>query len=150
MGLIPKHGRHYKKPALWKRIIKWSALSLLALILTVGLAGFIFVYRTLGKIGLNTEVIYEAKQQLDIPLPDEPRNILLLGTDDAQDGTPNRSDTMMLVRVDPKGESASILSIPRDLIVDIPGHGQDKINAAFAIGDVPLAIDSVRELTGQP
>lgn len=150
MGLFPKRGRHYKKPALWKRIVKWTALSLLALILTVGLAGFIFVYRTLGKIGLNTEVIYEAKQQLDIPLPDEPRNILLLGTDDTQDGAPNRSDTMMLVRVDPKGESVSILSIPRDLIVDIPGHGQDKINAAFAIGGVPMAIDSVRELTGQP
>src|SRR3990172_7615012 len=105
MGLIPKHGRHYKKPALWKRIIKWSALTLLVLILTAGLAGFIFVYRTLGKIGLNTEVIYEAKQQLDIPLPDAPRNILLIGTDESLEGGPNRSDTMMLVRVNPSGDS---------------------------------------------
>ena len=150
MVLIPKHGGHYKKPALWKRIVKWTALTVLVLILTAGLAGFIFVYRTLGKIGLNTEVIYEAKQQLDIPLSDAPRNILLIGADESLEGGPNRSDTMMLVRVNPKGEAVSILSIPRDLIVNIPGHGQDKVNAAFAIGGVPLAIDTVRQLTGQP
>lgn len=150
MGLFPKRGRHYKKPALWKRIVKWTALSLLAIIVTVGLAGFIFVYRTLGKIGLNTEVIYEARQQLDIPLPDEPQNILVMGTDDSQDGAPNRSDTMMLVRANPRGEYLSVLSIPRDLIVDIPGYGKDKINAAYANGGVPLAIDTVRNLTGQP
>lgn len=150
MGLLIKRGRHYKKPALWKRIIKWTILSLLAIILTAGLAGFIFVYHTLGKIGQDTEVIYEARQQLDVPLPDEPKNILVLGSDQDPDGSAKRSDTIMLVRVNPNGECLSILSMPRDLIVDIPGVGKDKINSAYAIGGVPLAIDTVRELTGQP
>jgi hypothetical protein len=81
MSLIPQRGQHYRKPALWKRILKWTALSLLVIILAVGIAGFIFVYHTLGKIGLDTEVIYEAKQQLDIPDPDQPENILIMGTD---------------------------------------------------------------------
>lgn len=150
MGFLFKRGRHSKKPALWKRILLWTSVSLLAIILIVGLAGFIFVYHTLGKIGEDTEVIYEAKQQLDVPLPDEPKNILVLGADEDPDGTAKRSDTIMLVRVNPKGECLSILSMPRDLIVDIPGVGQDKINSAYAIGGVPLAIDTVRELTGQP
>ncbi len=150
MGIFNKKGRHYQKPALWKRIVKWTLLSILIIVLTVGLAGFIFVYRTLGKIGLNTEVIYEAKQQLDIPLPDEPVNILLMGTDEDPDGNSTRSDTIMLVRVNPQGECLSILSIPRDLLVDIPGVGQDKINAAYAIGGVSLSIETVRQLTGLP
>lgn len=150
MGMIGKSGRHYKRSALWKKIVKWSLLSLLIIVLTVGLAGFIFVYRTLGKIGLNTEVIYEAKQQLDIPMPDEPVNILVMGTDDDPDGDSTRSDSIMLVRVNPAGECLSMLSIPRDLLVDIPGVGEDKINAAYAIGGVPLSIKTVRELTGLP
>ncbi|MBE3067492.1 MAG: LCP family protein, partial [Chloroflexi bacterium] len=150
MGLFFKHGRHYKKPTLWKRIIKWTALSLLAITLTVGLAGFIFVYHTLGKVSEDTGVIYEAKQQLDVPLPDEAMNILVLGADADPDGNSKRSDTIMLVRVNPKGECLAIISMPRDLIVNIPGVGQDKINAAYAIGDVPLAIDTVRQLTSQP
>ncbi len=143
-------GRHYQKPALWKRIVKWTLLSVLFIVLTAGLAGFIFVYRTLGKIGTNTEVIYEAEQKLDIPLPDEPVNILLMGTDQDPDGDSKRSDSIMLVRVNPQGECLSILSIPRDLLVDIPGVGQDKINAAYAIGGVPLAIETVRDFTGLP
>ncbi|MHB0866895.1 MAG: LCP family protein [Thermoleophilia bacterium] len=148
--MFSKRGTHYKKPVLWKRIVKWTALSLLAITLTVGLAGFIFVYHTLGKVGEDTQVIYEARQQLDVPLPDEAMNILVLGTDSDPDGNSKRSDTIMLVRVNPQGECLSIISMPRDLIVDIPGVGKDKINAAYAIGDVPLAIDTVRELTGQP
>src|SRR5659263_676255 len=74
MGLIPKRGMHYRKPALWKRILKWTILSLLVIILSVGIAGFIFVYHTLGKIGIDTEVVYEARQQLDVPLPAEPES----------------------------------------------------------------------------
>ncbi|MHB8859278.1 MAG: LCP family glycopolymer transferase [Thermoleophilia bacterium] len=150
MGLIPHRGQHYRKPALWKRILKWSILSLLVIILTAGIAGFIFVYHTLGKIGLNTEVVYEAKQQLDIPPPNEPENILVMGADSDPDGTAKRSDTMMLIRVNPNGDCVSILSIPRDTYVDIPGVGKDKINSAYAIGGAPLAIQTVRNLTDQP
>lgn len=150
MGLIPKRGMHYRKPALWKRILKWTILSLLVIILSVGIAGFIFVYHTLGKIGIDTEVVYEARQQLDIPLPDEPENILVMGADSDPDGSSKRSDTIMLVRVNPEGECMSSLSIPRDTIVDIPGVGKDQINSAYAIGGAPLAIETVRGLTGQP
>ncbi len=147
---IFNRGRHYKKTAPWKRIIRWTVLSLLATIIIVGLAGFIFVYRTLGKINQNTGVIVQAQKSLDIPAPDQPENILVMGADKDPDDNTHRSDTMMLIRVNPQGDCLSILSIPRDLIVSIPGHGQDKINAAYAWGGAPLAIQTVKKLTGEP
>ena len=60
--------------------------------------------------------------------------ILLLGVDMAESGAA-RTDTLILVNIDPQTKSASMLSIPRDLKVVIPGYGIDKINAAFALGD---------------
>jgi anionic cell wall polymer biosynthesis LytR-Cps2A-Psr (LCP) family protein len=60
--------------------------------------------------------------------------ILLLGVDKSVNGA-SRTDTIILVNIDPRGKTASMLSIPRDLKVVIPGYGIDKINAAFALGD---------------
>jgi len=62
-------------------------------------------------------------------------NILLLGTDERDCEPGARSDTMMIVSIDPDTKSANILSIPRDLWVSIPGYGQNRINAAHAFGE---------------
>jgi LCP family protein required for cell wall assembly len=59
-----------------------------------------------------------------------------------------RADTLMLMRVDVPSRTVSMLSIPRDLYVDIPGYGKEKMNAAYANGGLPLAIRTVREVTG--
>jgi LCP family protein required for cell wall assembly len=68
---------------------------------------------------------------------DEPINILLLGVDTrAGETTPPRSDTIIVVRVDPVLERVDILSIPRDLLVDIPGYYATKINAAYPMGEL--------------
>ncbi len=77
--------------------------------------------------------------------------VLLLGTDSAD--LPGRSgdrhaDSIMLVRTDPSRHRLSYLSIPRDLLVPVPGVGNAKINAAFQAGGAPLAIRTVREYTG--
>lgn len=61
--------------------------------------------------------------------------ILLLGADLSSEDGSSRTDTIMLVNIDPRTNSASIMSIPRDVKVVIPGYGIDKINAAFALGD---------------
>jgi LCP family protein required for cell wall assembly len=72
------------------------------------------------------------------PLPDmlrEPFNVLLIGVDkrpDLDDGV--RSDTLIVVHVDPQAKWASMLSIPRDTVVTIPYVGQAKINAAYSSG----------------
>jgi len=58
-----------------------------------------------------------------------------------------RADSILLVRTDPGKHLISMLSIPRDLYVPIPGHGENKINAAFAFGGPPLLIRTVNRLT---
>jgi LCP family protein required for cell wall assembly len=85
----------------------------------------------------GTPVLEEAPAEAaEIPEWDgEDRVTLLLLGVDKRPGDFSRSDTMILVNIDPKTKTASMLSIPRDLQVFIPGHGVDKINAAYAIGD---------------
>ncbi len=62
-------------------------------------------------------------------------NILLMGID-RRPGEPfiSRTDSIMIISIDPVGKSASILSVPRDLYVVIPGRGRDRINTAFVYG----------------
>src|SRR6202046_3999116 len=84
-------------------------------------------------------------------------NILVLGSDrrekdskepGAETSGPGRSDTIMLIRTG--GGHAARLSIPRDTVVDIPGHGLNKINAAYAYGGPALSIRVVAELVHIP
>jgi LCP family protein required for cell wall assembly len=76
--------------------------------------------------------------------------ILLLGTDHAayqrQRAGFRRTDSILLIRTDPGRGRLSYLSIPRDLRVEIPGHGFDKVNSAMQIGGPALAIRTVRQL----
>lgn len=78
--------------------------------------------------------------------------LLLIGSDYRKNGAAGdkpRSDTMMLVRVDPNLEVTSVLSLPRDLKVDIPGYRNNaKLNEAFAAGGVKLALRTITKLTG--
>lgn len=86
-------------------------------------------------------------------------NILLMGIDRRPgEAFISRTDTMMLISLDPVTESASILSIPRDLYVLIPGHGRDRINTAFVygsagdnpVGGAALAMQTVEYNLGVP
>jgi LCP family protein required for cell wall assembly len=83
--------------------------------------------------------------------------VLVLGSDQRVKGTkepgantsgPSRSDTIMLWRVG--GGHSARLSIPRDTVVDIPGHGRAKINAAYAYGGAALSIRTIEQYLGIP
>ena len=95
--------------------------------------------------------------------PGEPMNVLLVGSDsrarltgiDAKQAGKDkvggeRSDTIMILHVDPGAKKAAILSIPRDLLVNIPGASQraDRINAAFAIGGASKLIATIDQNLG--
>ena len=73
--------------------------------------------------------------------------ILIMGVDVRKDDK-GRSDTMMIATVDPKTDTASLLSVPRDTRVRISGYGYDKINAAWAYGGEPLAERTVENFLG--
>ncbi len=75
-----------------------------------------------------------------------PNNILVLGSDRRPGEERGRADTIMLMRYG--GGKAARLSIPRDTLVNIPGTGLSKINAAYAIGGRPLMIETVKQFLG--
>jgi LCP family protein required for cell wall assembly len=83
-----------------------------------------------------------------------PQTILILGSDrrfaDIKAKTPVRSDTIILLRLDPSRGATAVMSLPRDLKVKIPGHGTDKINAAYAIGGPGLSVRTIRNLLHIP
>jgi LCP family protein required for cell wall assembly len=75
-------------------------------------------------------------------LPFGSQRVVLLGSD-ARAGEPSRSDTIMIARAD-----GGLLAIPRDTLVEIPGVGQDKVNAAFPYGGPRLAVETLEDFTG--
>jgi LCP family protein required for cell wall assembly len=87
----------------------------------------------------------------------EPVNILLIGLDERAGVEDTRTDTQIIVHIDPSTKTAALVSLPRDLWVEIPGHGQDRINAAYKTGEKEkpgsgptLAKATVQENLGVP
>jgi len=107
--------------------------------------------------GAKQEIVDQAEPQLDIQ-PKHPfrhlksaETYLLVGSDVRPTETDEgRSDTIVLVRVYPDQKIASMLSIPRDLYVPIPGYGDNRINAAYSYGGIGLLIETLREWLGVP
>lgn len=90
-----------------------------------------------------------------IPKLTQKTTVLLMGVDSNGSNAPDpfvgtRTDTMMLVSVDPFENKVGVISIPRDSRVRIPNHGVDKINSAHAFGGPELTMQTVREAFGVP
>jgi LCP family protein required for cell wall assembly len=149
----PAHKKHLRLLAL-----QWFGLFLIAAVFVSGGIAYGWLSGTVGHLSDKTPesqaIVIAARQQMDRPMPHQPLYILLLGSDrhngQVAAGDHGRSDTILLVRLDPITRSISMLSIPRDLQVDIPGYGLNKINAAYSFGGAPLAIETVKQLTGLP
>ena len=80
------------------------------------------------------------------------QTFLVIGSDKRanEEEDPGRSDTTMLVRLDPDKSLISMMSIPRDLKVEIPGYGTGKFNEAYSYGGTKLTLRTVKALTGLP
>jgi LCP family protein required for cell wall assembly len=139
-----------RKPLSWGRVLRWLALAVAGWIVLSILAFLVSAQIQQGKIGgAANDVLGGAGYPLW-----SANNILVLGSDQrtaatrepgAQTGV-GRSDSIMLLRVG--GGANARLSIARDTVVDIPGAGRQKINAAFAIGGTALAVRTVEAYTG--
>jgi LCP family protein required for cell wall assembly len=85
--------------------------------------------------------------------PGERLNLLFVGSDarpqEITAGLDARADTLLFVSLNPAMSKAFVLSIPRDSLVNIPGYGQDKINAALAYGGITLLTETVSQLLHQ-
>ncbi|HZO36182.1 MAG TPA: LCP family protein [Solirubrobacteraceae bacterium] len=135
-----------RKPLTFGRAVRWVA-GAIAVWLTLSLVLFLISAQIeSSKASGETERALAG----GFPLASK-STILVLGSDartashaerGAQTiGAPSRSDSILLVRTG--GGASARLSIPRDTVVDIPGHGREKINAAYAIGGAPLAIETI-------
>lgn len=142
-----------RRPITVGRVVKWILLALVAWV------GVSFLLFCISAQFVQDRVPDGARSQLDssgFPLTSA-QNILVLGSDQRPKGTkeggastsgPSRSDSIMLLRVG--GGHSAKLSIPRDTLVPIPGHGTDKINAAFAFGGAELSLQTIKQFLGVP
>jgi LCP family protein required for cell wall assembly len=144
-------GRPPKRPRRWVRIALWSTAGILVVLAAVAGVVSWWLYGDYSHLtNLSAPQKAAAKELQQLPSAQAPAVALIIGSDHRfTDGTaPSRSDTLMLARIDPKRNLISLLSIPRDLYVDIPGYGMDKINAAYSDGQDKLAVETVKQLTG--
>ncbi|PWL73694.1 hypothetical protein DBY21_10735 [Candidatus Gastranaerophilales bacterium] len=144
-----------------------TVLVLTILIIGIAISFFLladnqeFLEENLGKDNVITQLFIKLSQDNDtkhkadfsLPFGNKRRNILLLGVDSNGEGTDpwegTRTDTIILLNVDPRTKSLNALSIPRDSKVYLPDdHGVQKINAAHAIGGIGMTIRTIEETLG--
>jgi LCP family protein required for cell wall assembly len=136
----------------WRRRIGLTML-VLGVLLLVWLVASYLAFRS-GVKEANARLPKAVEASLapqDGLLLTNPSLIMLLGTDGDKTAARQdfrRSDSILLVRTDPKRHRMAYLTIPRDLRVDIPGQGPNKINAAFQLGGPALTMKTVQALTG--
>ncbi len=151
----PPVGGDFEGPG--KRRQYWWRFSLATLIIVLSFAG-----ATSASILHELDDFAGKITDPDLPglpdriLPDSnggPQTIAILGSDvrtggGSPTGDPGRSDTTLLLRLDPDSGQIAMLSIPRDLKVEIPGYGTDKFNAAFSYGGPALTLKTIHAVTG--
>jgi LCP family protein required for cell wall assembly len=138
---------------MWKRFLL-GAVLVIALTATAVASGVLLqVHETIAVFQHSSTPIPGIKNELDAVEPGSAQTILVLGSDHRYGqgkGEPPRSDTIILVRLDPDKKATAVMSIPRDLKVDIPGYGTSKINASYAEGGPKLTVRTVKNLLGLP
>jgi LCP family protein required for cell wall assembly len=143
------------RPGLWKRLLLGSVLVVFAAAGATAVAAFHEVDKIIDKLELGPELKL-GKGKLATTDPGKPQTLMILGSDRRPKNNSegalggSRSDTIMLVRLDPGKKATAILSLPRDLKVEIPGHGPDKINAAYELGGPALTLETVKAVTKLP
>lgn len=150
-GTAPRRGR---------RVVIGLLVAVLILVLVA--AGAIFALtQSVGNDISRIPDAFRNLQDAERPATFGGSTFLLVGTDtrataattgsDAPaevDAGSQRSDVIMLATVQPDGTTGSVVSIPRDSWVNVPGRGMNKINAAYAFGGPSLLIETVEGLTG--
>lgn len=140
-----------KKKKIWLRII----LSIIV-ILFVGVGAYAYsIYHSLSSAVDTMHQPIERKKSdkrtEEITLEQkDPFSVLMLGVDE-REGDRGRSDTMIVLTVNPNTNSIKMLSIPRDTRTEIIGHGTvDKINHAYAFGQEEMAMNTVENFLDIP
>lgn len=161
MSRLPKEER---PPREGLRFLLRAFGSLLAIVLlTAGATATASLLQIKDLVPRGADVpppVPTRRNTLVVAKPGKPQTILILGSDRRWSdlkrnnpalarSNPARSDTILLVRMDPHQEATAVLSIPRDLKVLVPGFGINKINAAYSLGGADLTAETIKTLFGQ-
>lgn len=134
-------------------LIRFALASVLIVLVTAAAtatAGLLEVRKVTNALSTGQQL--DLGDEIAATYAGKPQTLLLIGSDrrweDIQTGAPARSDTLILVRLDPQQGEISVLSVPRDLKVSFQPGRFDKINAAYAVGGPRLALKTVKDLLG--
>jgi LCP family protein required for cell wall assembly len=153
-GRRPPTGRAVPKKRRYGRWILTTVGVLVLLLIIWGIASY-FSFRS-GVQAANKRLPKSAKNALTHQnglLLSHPANILVLGTDHssiAARAGDRHSDSIMIIHTDPSDHQLVYVSVMRDLQVEVPGHGLQKINAGYEFGGPSLEIQTVEHATGLP
>jgi polyisoprenyl-teichoic acid--peptidoglycan teichoic acid transferase len=143
-----------KPKRFWWRFTLASVLIVAVSAAATATGVLLYVDSIAHALGHNNRLHDKLQKALADDDPGEPENILILGSDKRagaqSEENPGRSDTTILLRIDPAQDRIAVMSIPRDLKVEIPGFGTEKFNAAYSDGGPKLTLQLVKELTGLP
>ncbi|WP_342433214.1 LytR family transcriptional regulator [Neobacillus sp. FSL H8-0543] len=137
-----------------RRWLKITGIALLVMVASVG----IYAYSVYHSLTSAVETMHEpidwkpSKKRAEPVVLEkkEPFSVLMLGVDE-REGDKGRSDTIIVLTVNPNTNSVKMLSIPRDTRTEIIGRGaDDKINHAYAFGGVPMAMETVQNFLDIP
>lgn len=160
LGAVTRYGGSGRRGLrLTGRVLVWLLVALLVAAGSFGGGVWLYLDRTVAEINTAHSADQKVVQEGDyteLPVAGKPTTALVIGEDVRRgpEKDVGRSDTIMLVRADPKRDTLSLLSFPRDLEVDHPGcprhpdPWRDKINTAFTFCGEAGVANTVRELTG--
>ncbi|HET8862003.1 MAG TPA: LCP family protein [Solirubrobacterales bacterium] len=134
----------------WWRFVLASFVIVVASAAAVAASGLIYIESIANALSHNDKLQNKVERFLAQTNGGEAQNILILGSDKraGDEEEAGRSDTTILLRLDPDNEAIALMSIPRDLKVEIPGVGTEKFSSAYAYGGPKLTLQVVKELTG--
>ena len=153
----------------WKRWLLWGAVAIVVIVLAAAGGFYLWfhgqvaasnsrvdpaIVAALKETTTSTAVSGDAAVSTSSTVADSPSgmNIVLVGYDKRAPGsaevTQGRSDSIILLHVDPDRGFLSMLSVPRDMLADIPGYGLYKLNASFAFGGGALLIRTIQSELG--
>ncbi len=145
----PKTPRKAPKKQKYKKAKKGIGIKIIAVLLVLVLllvvGGGVFYFSKLSKIKrLDLNVDSDKWVDQDSLYQDKDvTNIMLIGIDRRSEEEKSRSDTMMLLSVDNKHKELKMTSFLRDMWVEIPGKGEQRLNAAYAYGGPELLLDTI-------
>ena len=155
---LPTRSGRRRKPRRHRKLrIALISIGVIVLLLVLAVGGYLFMLdRTVASnIHRDSSLMKGLTQRPAKPHSGpaaDALNYMLIGSDSrsgegASSVSGERSDTIMVAHVTAKRDKIYLVAFPRDLYVDIPGHGKNKINAAFAYGGTPLLISTLEKLT---